>query len=179
MLLLFLIISIVVKYKNIIINKNEKELFKKLKAGTRTYLNNLWVRIIFTAAGRKTGGMLETIQLLSCSFMCTEHYILWVKDHFFNMNLEFSPFNSGASSCNWRCALGYGDIGWLLVINDSWQFGRAPKNTTFTWEFFNSHGVWKWFPNFFLLLLQGQTQRLTPKFWELHNVENWIERLWE
>lgn len=40
MLLLFLIISIVVKYKNII-NKNEKELFKKLKAGTRTYLNNL------------------------------------------------------------------------------------------------------------------------------------------
>lgn len=39
------------------------------------------------------------------------------------MDLEFSPFYPGASSCNWKCTLGYGDIvrilDMLLIIHDS------------------------------------------------------------
>lgn len=36
-----------------------------------------------------------------------------------HLKLEFHPLHSGAGSCNFKCALGYGDVVMLLIIHDS------------------------------------------------------------
>lgn len=85
-----------------------------------------------------------------------------MKSWFLSLNLEISPFYSGANSCNWKCAWGYGDVVWILmIIHDSLEELQKAK-----WRILHFLYLWGKSPHSFAL-------RSNPVF--RHSSLKWVE----